>query len=125
MDKYGKNKDKKKLPKIFYVNWFKKDIKGKYIWPGFSENIRVLKWIFNRVDEKPNFINTEIGRIPDVKSFDTKGLSISFNELFKIEKNMWKKKIKKIENHYSLFGKKLPKALTVELQRLKSRIEII
>jgi len=113
-----------KLPKIFYVNWFKKQ-DGKFLWPGFGENSRVLKWIVERVSGNIQAIETPIGYIPAPGSLDTKGLNITepqLKELFKIDKNEWNVESKKIEEYFQIFGDRLPQGIKEELNALKSRL---
>jgi phosphoenolpyruvate carboxykinase (GTP) len=103
-----------KLPKIFYVNWFRKDANGRWLWPGFGENSRVLKWIVERVSGKGEAVKTPIGYMPAKGAIDTNGLDISegdINELLSIDKNMWIKEIESIKEHYKKFGSKLPNKL--------------
>ena len=115
-----------KLPKIFYVNWFRKDANGRWLWPGFGENSRVLKWIVERVSGKGEAVKTPIGYMPAKGAIDTNGLDISegdINELLSIDKNMWIKEIESIKEHYKKFGSKLPKKLSEQLEALEKRFE--
>jgi len=113
------------LPKIFYVNWFRKDNKG-YIWPGFSDNVRVLKWIWDQIDEKNYGVKTPIGYLPDIKKMDLSNLNLDqdrFNQLFEIDSNVWKKEVQSISSYYSnLYGDSLPKLLDNQLRALKERL---
>ena len=77
----GKSADAVKLPKIFYVNWFRRDAEGKFVWPGFGENIRVLKWALERIEGKAAAIDTPIGRVPTPEALDTAGLDMSAEDL--------------------------------------------
>jgi len=122
----GKLTDPDKLPKIFSVNWFRKDENGKYMWPGFGENIRVLKWIFDRADDKDNASLSPIGYLPKPKSFDTSGLDMDkagLERLFSIDKNAWKKETESIREHYRIYGDLLPETLASELHDLESRLD--
>ena len=118
-----------KLPKIFQVNWFKKDKNGDYLWPGFAENSRVLKWVFERSTQKTseidsNSIKTPIGIIP--KELDTKGIEIekeTIEKLFDINKNEWDAEIEEVENYLKIFGDKLPKELINEIDSIKKRFK--
>lgn len=115
-----------KAPKIFFVNWFRKDQNGKFIWPGFGENSRVLKYIVERIEGKDVGIETPIGILPKKDTIDISGLSISkelFQKLFEIDKTGWKEEIKSIEDFYSKFGDRMPKELIEELSILQERIE--
>ena len=123
----SQNKSDRKMPKIFHVNWFRKadDGKGKYLWPGFGENIRILEWIFNRTDNvKEIAVETPIGYIPKIESLDLRGLDIKkedLDELFKIEKNFWLKEAKEIQ---SFFDENVNKSMPQEINgQIKSLIE--
>lgn len=122
----GKHKGAK-LPKIFYVNWFRKDADGKWLWPGYGDNSRVLEWIFNRCDGKAKAIETPIGNLPDPKDFNFKGLKISEKEkavLFGVDKEGWKSFVSEVETkHYPKFGAKLPAELKKELETLKAKLK--
>jgi phosphoenolpyruvate carboxykinase (GTP) len=117
-----------KLPKIFYVNWFRKDKDGKWLWPGFGENSRVLKWIFERVDGTGKAEKTAIGYMPTKDALDISGLDVSeadMTELLKLEKDEWLAEIESIKEHYTKYNdqaKKMPKALEDELAALEQRI---
>ena len=120
----SKESDEENLPKIFYINWFRKD-NGKYLWPGFGENARVLKWILERTNNKNNYIKTPIGIIPNINDLDLSNLKISKNniiKLFEINKNDWEKEIISIDNYYSnLYKDNLPNVLKDELTNLIKR----
>lgn len=121
----GMRADSSKLPQIFYVNWFRKDEQGNFIWPGYSENIRVLKWIFDRTNDKDNFINTAIGREPKLDEFDAEGLGLSqdvLHQLFKVEKETEIKEVQSIRDYYKQFGDRIPNELYDELNQLEERI---
>jgi phosphoenolpyruvate carboxykinase (GTP) len=118
----------KDLPKIYYVNWFRKDENNEFFWPGFGDNIRVLKWIFERVDGQAEAIDTPIGKIPSYQSIDLSGLAIDqnhFDKMFEIKKNEWLIELKSIRNFYESIGKKLPIQLNHILNNLESRIKQI
>jgi phosphoenolpyruvate carboxykinase (GTP) len=122
----GKRADPAKLPKIFYVNWFRKDADGNFLWPGYGENSRVLAWIFDRCDGKDNAVDTEIGLMPKPGAINTEGLGVSaatMKDLLAVDKEGWKKEIRDIrENHYPKFGAKLPRELAAELDTLEKRL---
>jgi len=126
--KIGEATDADKLPKIFYVNWFRKDKDGKWLWPGFGENSRVLKWIFERVDGIGKANKTAIGYMPTEDALDVSGLDVSeadMAELLKIEKDEWLAEVESIKEHYAKLNdqaKKMPKALEDELAALEQRI---
>ena len=114
-----------KLPKIFYVNWFRKDDNGKFLWPGFGENSRVLKWIVERVAGKADATETAIGYIPTKESLYLDGLDITdaqMDELLKIEKDDWIAEVASIKEHYANYGPKMPKELLDELTALEERV---
>lgn len=117
---------KEKLPKIFYVNWFMKDEKGNFIWPGFGENIRVLKWIFERLEGKSQGAITPIGILPKIDELDISGLSLSPKNLLKlleVDISLWEKEAKEIEDYFSIFGERLPLKLIKQIKNLKYRLE--
>ena len=125
--KVGKKADQNKLPKIFYVNWFRKDSDGNFMWPGYGDNSRVLAWIFDRCDGKDNYVDTPIGYMPKEGAIDTTGLKGVTPETMKaltsVDKEGWLKEVKDIrENHYPKFGKHLPKELTACLDDLEARL---
>lgn len=118
--------EKEKLPKIFYVNWFMKDEQKRFVWPGFGDNVRVLKWIFEKLDGKVQGRKTPIGVIPKVEEMDLSNLSISpenLSKLFDINQDAWKKETEELERYFKLFGDKTPKKLLQQLQNLKNRLE--
>ncbi|MBV6477654.1 MAG: Phosphoenolpyruvate carboxykinase [GTP] [Ignavibacteria bacterium] len=120
----GKKADASKLPKIFYVNWFRKDENGKFIWPGYGENIRVLKWIFERLDGKNNFEDKPYGRIPAKNSLDISGLKLGekdIDKLFDISIEDGISEALELREYFKKFGDKLPKELTKELDDLQER----
>ena len=115
-----------KLPKIFYVNWFRQDSNGKFLWPGYGENSRVLKWIFERCDGKVHANETAIGRIPEVADLDTKGLDIKgshVEELLTVDIEGWLKEVPLIKEHFAHFGAHLPEGLNVEVEALEKRLK--
>lgn len=115
-----------KLPQIFYVNWFRQDQNGKFLWPGFGENSRVLRWIFERCDGKVHAKETPIGRIPEVADLDTKGLDIKgahVDELLGVDIDGWLQEVPRIREHFAKFGKHLPEGLNDELRALEDRLQ--
>ncbi len=112
-------------PKIFYVNWFRKTTDGRWLWPGFGENSRVLKWMCDRVEGKVDAVKTPIGLLPKKENLDLKGLSISatdMEELLKVDIDSWKKEIPDIEKHFAQFGDRLPVRLKKQLEELSKRL---
>jgi len=103
-----------KLPSIFYVNWFRKNKEGRFLWPGYGDNSRVLKWIFERTDKVDNCVSSPIGFIPKLNSLDTTGLKINESEkkeLFNIDKQEWVDETKSLRNYFNTFGNRLPEAM--------------
>jgi phosphoenolpyruvate carboxykinase (GTP) len=114
-----------KMPKIFYVNWFRKSPDGKFLWPGFAENSRVLKWIFDRCNGTADAVDTPIGKVPADGALDTKGLDVDdvdMKELLRVDTEGWKAEIPSIKEHYQSFGDKLPSGLKEELGALEKRL---
>lgn len=121
----GEKSDESKLPKIFYVNWFRKNEEGKFIWPGYGENSRVLKWICERVSGKGKAVKTAIGYLPTPDAIDTTGLDIKpseLEEILKVNKDEWLKEVESIKEHYKNYGPKLPKDLWDQLAALEKRL---
>jgi phosphoenolpyruvate carboxykinase (GTP) len=114
-----------KAPKIFYINWFRKSKDGKFLWPGYSDNSRVLKWMCERIDGKVKGIKTPIGIMPAPGELDLKGLNISQEavaEVLKVDTAAFKAELPSVEEHYSKFGNKLPKRLSKQLEDLRKRL---
>lgn len=112
-------------PKIFYVNWFRKSKEGKFLWPGFGENMRVLKWMFERCEGMDNKEETPIGCLPKAGSLDFSGLSLTDEEkkeLFEVDSAAWKEEVNRLRDYYKLFGSHLPKEIQDELRRLEERL---
>lgn len=122
----GEKSTEDKLPKIFYVNWFRKDQDGKWLWPGFGENSRVLKWIFERTSGDGKAVTTPIGYMPTEDALDLAGLKnvsdSDMKELLKVDIEEWKKEVSSIREHYAKFGDKLPNELAVQLDELEKRL---
>ncbi len=115
-----------KLPKIYYVNWFRKDEDGKFMWPGFGENSRVLKWIFERCEGTAKAVETPIGNLPDVDGMDFSGLGLTdaqIEELLRVEVDGWLEEIPLIEDYYATYGNHVPAELHKELKELKERLK--
>ena len=118
--------DGAKMPGIYYVNWFRKDQEGGFIWPGFGENSRVLEWIFNRWEGTAEAVETPIGRLPTLDGLDFSGLDLSQDEiatLLKVDVEGWLSEIPLIEEYYKSFGDQVPSELWQELQLLKEQLE--
>lgn len=118
--------DPAKLPKIFYVNWFRKDSDGRFLWPGFGENSRVLEWVFERVEGEGKALDTPIGLVPAPGSLQTDGLDIPSGDLDKLlEVNVaeWLDEVPSIQAHFAQFGDRLPTALGDQLAGLAKRLK--
>jgi len=118
-------KDPAKLPKIYFVNWFRKDRQGKFIWPGFGENGRVLKWIVGRLTGKAEAVDTAIGRVPAKSSLDMSGLSLTdeqLDTLLGVDHEVWREEASLIPAFFSRFGGRLPKALWGQYNQLNERL---
>jgi phosphoenolpyruvate carboxykinase (GTP) len=122
----GAKSTEDKLPKIFFVNWFRKNAEGKFMWPGYGDNSRVLAWIFDRCDGKDNAVKTQIGWMPKDGAIDVSGLNVSHDamqEILSVDVEGWKKEIADVRaNHYPKFGDKLPKELMAEMEALENRL---
>jgi phosphoenolpyruvate carboxykinase (GTP) len=114
-----------KLPKMYYVNWFRKDADGKFLWPGYGENSRVLKWVFERVTGTAKAVDTPIGRLPAPGSLDLSGLKISeaaMAEVLKVDVEGWTNELPQMKEHLAKFGAKLPQGIRDELAALEQRL---
>ena len=114
-----------KLPKIYYVNWFRIDDNGKFLWPGYGENSRVLKWIFERCDGKAHAVDTPIGRLPEPADLDTKGLDLppaNAAKLLGVDVEGWLAEVPLIREHFARFGSHLPESLGREVAELEDRL---
>ena len=121
----GKDTDSNKLPKLFWVNWFRKDENGGFLWPGFGENSRVLKWILERIDGTAQAVDTPLGLLPEIDGIDTSGLDLNdlaMQRLLEVDSDSWIQEVPLIENHLKAIGDRLPEEMTSQLDYLKSRI---
>jgi phosphoenolpyruvate carboxykinase (GTP) len=121
----GKNTDPANLPKIFFVNWFRRDEDGRFLWPGYGENSRVLKWVFERVGGDADAVETPIGYLPRESDLDTTGLEVAeadLHELLSVDSAGWKAAIPQIRDHYAQFGDRLPAQLTLALDDLDTKL---
>ena len=124
--KIGADADASKLPKIFFVNWFRKDAAGRFVWPGFGENSRVLKWIVERLEGEADARDTPIGRLPTPGSLDTGGLGLSDDQLrllLTVDPVVWREEAALIPPAYEKFGDRLPKELWAEYHALVERLQ--
>lgn len=114
-----------KAPKIFYANWFRKSADGKWLWPGFGDNIRVLKWMCERVEGNVGAVETPVGYVPNADDLDVSGLKISadeVNELLRIDVDGWKGEVPEIEEYLNAAGARLPERMKAQLAGLKNRV---
>jgi len=122
----GKKTDPEKLPRIFSVNWFRKDENGKFIWPGYGENSRVLKWIFERVSGKGKAVKTPIGYMPDVDDLDLTGIDVSrekMKEILSVNREEWLAEVESIKEHYRSYDlDRVPEELKKQLAALEKRL---
>ncbi|HEY8080796.1 MAG TPA: phosphoenolpyruvate carboxykinase (GTP), partial [Acidimicrobiales bacterium] len=117
--------DADKLPKIFYVNWFLKGEDGKFLWPGYGENARVLEWVFERASGRGEGTETPIGTVPTRDALDTEGLDLAddvVDALLRVDAESWRNEVPSIEEHFAIFGDRLPGALLDELGDLRRRL---
>ncbi|MFF7141506.1 phosphoenolpyruvate carboxykinase (GTP) [Streptomyces nodosus] len=121
----AKDKDQSKLPKIYYVNWFRKNDEGRFVWPGFGENSRVLKWIVERLEGRAEGVETPIGILPAEQALDTDGLELSESDLdflLTVDKDVWREEAALIPEHLNTFGDHTPKELWDEYRALVQRL---
>jgi phosphoenolpyruvate carboxykinase (GTP) len=123
--KIGREAEPAKLPKIYYVNWFRQDEHGKYLWPGYGENSRVLEWIFDRCNQNAHATETPIGLVPEPDDLDTNGLNISREDLVKllsVDIDGWLAEVPRIKEHFAKFADHLPEGLRQEVAGLEKRL---
>jgi phosphoenolpyruvate carboxykinase (GTP) len=123
----GLDGDASKLPRIFYVNWFRRDDEGRFLWPGFGENSRVLKWITERIEGRGGAIDTPIGYVPTPDALDVSGLDITTDQLERllhVDRAEWTAEIPQVTDWFQKFGDKLPGVLWAELDALKARLGV-
>ncbi|MFP5334972.1 MAG: phosphoenolpyruvate carboxykinase (GTP) [Actinomycetes bacterium] len=123
----GKDADAAKLPRIFYVNWFRRDADGGFLWPVFGENSRVLKWVIERIEGRAAAAETPIGHVPTPEALDTDGLDLTDEELrtcLQVDVEEWKAEIPQIQDWFDTFGDSLPAMLWTELDSLKARLGV-
>ena len=121
----GQATDAAKLPKLFWVNWFRKGDDGSFLWPGFGDNSRVLKWVVERLEGTADAVDTAIGRVPAAGAIDTSGLDLdpaTLATLLSVDNEAWRAEIPQIEAHYDRIGPRLPDEMRDELRELEKRL---
>ena len=124
--KMGAKADAAKLPRIYFVNWFRKDERGKFVWPGYGDNSRVLKWIVDRLEGRAEGVETPIGRLPKAGELDISGLSLTDEQmalLLSVDPQIWRQEAALIPPFYETFGDRLPKALWEQYEALVKRLQ--
>ena len=121
----GREHDRTKLPRIFYVNWFRKGSDGHFLWPGFGENSRILEWVFRRCEGRAEAVDTPIGRLPAPGSLNLEGAPVSaeaLDELLRVDPAEWRDELPSIREHLATFGAELPDELHRQLDALEARL---
>jgi phosphoenolpyruvate carboxykinase (GTP) len=121
----GRSAEADKLPRIFYVNWFRKDAEGRFLWPGFGENSRVLEWVFERCAGRGGAVDTPIGILPAPGAIPAEGLDVDpadMAELLRVDVEGWRDEVPLIREHFESLGKRVPPDLYDELERLEKRL---
>ncbi|WP_313008655.1 phosphoenolpyruvate carboxykinase (GTP) [Brevundimonas vesicularis] len=124
--KMGQGRDASKLPRIFFVNWFRKDQDGRFVWPGFGDNARVLKWISERIDGEAEAVDTAVGRVPSVSALDLSGLDLTpaqLSTLLDVDAGVWAEEAALIPDFYRQFDDRLPTALWNQHAALVARLD--
>jgi phosphoenolpyruvate carboxykinase (GTP) len=115
-----------RLPRVFMVNWFRKDEDGRFLWPGFGENSRVLEWVFRRCDDEAEAVETPIGLVPAPGAIDTSGLDLpdgAMEELLRVDPEEWKAQLPQVREQFAKFGETLPDELRAQLDELERRLD--
>ena len=121
----GKSTAEHKLPKLFWVNWFRRDTDGGFLWPGFGENSRILKFVLERVEGEGETVDTAIGNVPAPGAIDISRLDVdeaTMSKLLAVDNESWQAEIALIRDHFARFGEKLPAELTTQLDSLERRL---
>jgi phosphoenolpyruvate carboxykinase (GTP) len=114
-----------RLPRVFVVNWFRKDDDGRFLWPGFGENSRVLAWVFRRCDDEADAVESPIGLVPAPGAIETTGLDLSekdMAELLSVDRDEWRAQLPQLHEHFAKFGDRLPQELRAQLEALEERL---
>ena len=122
---FAKRTDRSKLPKMYFTNWFRKDASGRWLWPGYGENSRVLKWICERVDGTAKSKETPIGNLPTADALDLSGINLpkeDIDALTSVDAQGWKGEVEDVAANYAKFGDNVPSALKAQLDKLRSRL---
>jgi phosphoenolpyruvate carboxykinase (GTP) len=122
---FAQRTDRAKLPKVYFVNWFRKNTEGQFLWPGYGDNSRVLKWICERVEGSGKALPTAIGHVPAPGALEMNGLNLpaeALNELLAVDTAGWHKEIDDVAANYKKFGARLPAALAAQLEGLRQRL---
>ena len=123
----GEDADADKLPKLFWVNWFRKGDDGSFLWPGYGENSRVLEWIFRRCADAAEAVDTPIGRVPAPGALNVDGLDVSDDalaQLLEVDEKLVRKELPAQHQHLARFGDKLPQELDDQLEALHERLGV-
>jgi phosphoenolpyruvate carboxykinase (GTP) len=121
----GKKMDADKAPKIFHVNWFRKDEDDNFLWPGFGDNMRVLLWILDRCEGKVDAVETAIGYVPNAEDINIEGLDITIDtikDLLSVDVKSWKEDVANIKDFYAQIGDHVPATMYEELAALEARL---
>ncbi len=121
----GDRMDKTKLPRVFYVNWFRKSADGRFLWPGFGDNSRVLEWVFDRCAGRGEVVETPIGYLPATGTIDVEGLDVpeeDMAELLRVDRDEWRAELPPIVEYFAQFEDRLPKAISDQLEALRQRL---
>jgi phosphoenolpyruvate carboxykinase (GTP) len=121
----GDATEAEKLPRLYWVNWFRRGEDGSFLWPGFGDNSRVLKWVVERLDESAEAVETPIGRVPTADAIDTSGLDLApdvLEELLRVGNDSWRAELPQLDEHYRGLGERVPTALREQLETLEKRL---
>jgi phosphoenolpyruvate carboxykinase (GTP) len=121
----GRATDPAKLPKLFWVNWFRRDEDGSFLWPGFGDNSRVVKWVVERIEGAGEAVDTPIGRVPAPGAIDTSGLDLDADtvaKLVEVDPESWRAELPQLDEHYKAIGDTVPADLREQLTALEKRL---